>query len=75
MEKKEHIVSFTAEDLRDLPSRTDWGKVDAMTEAELATAIASDADWGNIPSDWHRVAKPGLPFPLLSGNVTERNQG
>ncbi len=68
MGKKEHIVSYTAEELRDLPSGTDWGKVDAKTEAELEAAIASDADWQDIPSDWHRAAKPGLPFPLPKEN-------
>jgi uncharacterized protein (DUF4415 family) len=62
------MVSYTAEDLRDLPSKTDWSKVDAKTEAELEAAIASDVDWRDIPSDWHKAAKPGLPFPLPKKN-------
>ena len=68
MGKKEHIVSYTAEELRDMPSRTDWAKVDAKDEAELEAAIADDADWRDIPADWHKDAKPGLPFPLPKEN-------
>jgi uncharacterized protein (DUF4415 family) len=39
--------------------QTDWARVDAMTEAELEAAIASDPDWADIPIDWYKHAKPG----------------
>ncbi len=42
-------------------SRTDWARVDAMTEAELEAAIASDPDWADIPRDWYQHAKPHYP--------------
>ncbi|WP_340643305.1 BrnA antitoxin family protein [Roseococcus thiosulfatophilus] len=42
-------------------SRTDWARVDAKTEAELARDIATDPDWKNIPPDWHLDAIPVAP--------------
>lgn len=68
MAKKERIVSYTADELRGLPSRTDWAKVDAKSEQALESAIAADSDWRDIPPDWHKDAKPGLPFPLPKEN-------
>ncbi|MGH6660098.1 MAG: BrnA antitoxin family protein [Rhodospirillales bacterium] len=43
-------------------SRTDWRKVDAMSEAELDAAVAADAD--DVPGalDWTRAVK-GVPPP------------
>ena len=74
MGKKEDIVSYTADELQDLPTKTDWARVEARTEAELESAIASNADWRDIPPDWHKDAKPGLPFPLPKENAAERVQ-
>jgi uncharacterized protein (DUF4415 family) len=42
-------------------SRTDWARVDAMTEEELEAAIASDPDWADIPHDWYEHATPHYP--------------
>lgn len=51
--KKENIVRYTAEELAEMrargESRTDWAKVDAMTEEELEAAIASDPDSSILP--------------------------
>jgi uncharacterized protein (DUF4415 family) len=43
-------------------SRTDWKKVDAMTEAELEASIAADPDDVHEALDWTRAVK-GLPPP------------
>ena len=55
MKKRGNIVSYTADELREMVERgedlTDWARVDAMTEAELEAAIASDPDWADIPRD------------------------
>ena len=49
--KKGNIVSYTDEELRRMPSRTDWKRVDATTQAEVEAQIASD------PDDW--IAEAG----------------
>jgi len=48
MRNRNDTVRFSAEELAALrrrgESRTDWTKVDAMTEAELEASIAADPD-------------------------------
>lgn len=47
---------------RPAPGRTDWSRIDRLTEEELAAAIASDPDDpGNDPAFWDhaRVIHPG----------------
>jgi uncharacterized protein (DUF4415 family) len=68
MEKSGDIVTYTAEELREMRARgesqTDWARVDAMTEEELEAAIASDPDWADIPRDWYKHARPYYPRGL-----------
>jgi uncharacterized protein (DUF4415 family) len=49
-------------------SRTDMARLRRMTEAELEASIASDADWNDVPKDWHLKAQAVIPVPkkLLS---------
>ncbi len=65
MRRDGNIVSYTAEELKEMrargESKTDWARVDAMTEAELEAAIASDPDWADIPRDWYKHATPYYP--------------
>jgi uncharacterized protein (DUF4415 family) len=65
MKKDGDIVSYTVEELEQMrargESRTDWARVDAMTEAELEAAIASDPDWADIPRDLYKHATPSCP--------------
>jgi uncharacterized protein (DUF4415 family) len=60
--KRGNIVSYSADELEEMIERgddqTDWARVDAMTEAELEAAIASDPDWADIPRDWYKHATP-----------------
>jgi uncharacterized protein (DUF4415 family) len=49
--KKGTIVSYTDEELRRTPSRTDWKRVAATTQAEVEAQIATD------PDDW--IAEAG----------------
>jgi hypothetical protein len=48
MPKRETIVSYSLEEVRELVARgedrTDWAKVDAKSEAQLDADIASDPD-------------------------------
>jgi uncharacterized protein (DUF4415 family) len=65
VKKNGNIVSYTIKELEEMrargESRTDWARVDAMTEAELEAAIASDPDWADIPRDWYKQATPCYP--------------
>ncbi|MSO98650.1 MAG: hypothetical protein EXR11_10605 [Rhodospirillaceae bacterium] len=51
--KQGRIVRYTAEQLRKLPSDTDWARVNAMTDEEIAANVASDPDaWDTPPGFW-----------------------
>ena len=64
MKKRSDTVRYSAEELGAMrqrgESRTDWAKVDAMTEAELEASIAADPDDVHEPPDWSRAVL-GLP--------------
>ena len=64
MKKRNDTVRYTAEQLdvmrRRGESRTDWAKVDAMTEAELEASIAADPDDVHEVPDWSQAIL-GLP--------------
>lgn len=69
MGKDEDIRRYTAEQLLALQARgeskTDWARLDAMTEADLERAIAEDPDSDpkllEPPADWTFFALPVLP--------------
>lgn len=49
--KKERIVTRRWDDRR--KGKTDWARFDAMSEAEIEAAIASDPDWDEFKDiDW-----------------------
>ncbi len=66
MQRNGDIVRYTAEELEEMrrrgESRTDWAKVDAMTEEELEASIAADPDDVHEELDW-TLAYPGPPPP------------
>lgn len=65
MAKKENIVRYSAEEIAAMiahgEDRTDWSRVDAKSEADLAADTASDPAWDGIAEDWHKdaVARTG----------------
>jgi uncharacterized protein (DUF4415 family) len=67
MKKDTHIKSYTAAELkaRRAESRTDFSKVDAMTDDELERLVAADEDERGISADWTQ-AKLVLPQPKQS---------
>jgi len=69
MRKDEFMRSYTAEELKAMrhrgEDRTDWARVDAMTEADLERAIAEDEDERDLEPDWTR-AELVLPRPRQS---------
>ncbi len=66
MQKSEHIVRYTADELDEMlargESRTDWARVDAMSEEELEASI-DRAEEGEF--DWTTV-QIGIPGPSSS---------
>jgi uncharacterized protein (DUF4415 family) len=64
--KKEHIVRHSAKELAEKrqrgESRSDWARAAAMTDAEIATDIASDPDEAGMVVDWDNVSIE-LPKP------------
>ena len=64
MKKKEDIRRYTDKQLKEMvrrgESKTDWAKVDAMTEEELEASVAADPDDVHEPIDWSKAIM-GLP--------------
>ncbi len=62
--EERRIVRYTAEEIDGMlargESRTDWARVDAMTERELEASIAADPDDVHEEPDWTTAIK-GLP--------------
>ena len=55
------MVRISAEDLEKLPpGRTDWAKVDALTDEDIARAAVNDPDAAPLDVDW---SKARLYFP------------
>jgi hypothetical protein len=69
MRKDESTRRYTAEELKATrrrgEDRTDWAKVDAVTEAGLERAIAEDDDERDLEPDWTR-AELVMPWPRQS---------
>src|SRR5208283_2876022 len=63
MRKRGDIVSYTDSELKSMQrrglSRTDWKRVDAMTEAELEASIAADPDDIHDELDWFKQSGEG----------------
>jgi uncharacterized protein (DUF4415 family) len=54
---KEHIVTYSADEVRRKiaagESKSDWTRVDAMTDADIVAAMRDDPDWADlIDVDW-----------------------
>lgn len=76
MRKKGDIVSYTAEELKAMLARgeseTDWARVDAKTEEELAADMASDPAWDGVPEDW--LSRAHLATGLMRGRHENKRQ-
>jgi uncharacterized protein (DUF4415 family) len=64
MRKKENIVRYTAEQIRQMIARgedkTDWKRVNAMSQAEVER-LADEED-GPLPDGWEDTIIIGFPF-------------
>ena len=64
---KENIVSYSIQEIEDRiargESRTDWARVDAMTDAEIEAKMRDDPDWAEyMDIDWSK-ATVVIPVP------------
>jgi|SRR5271163_1553645 uncharacterized protein (DUF4415 family) len=68
-EKPERIVRMTADEARRMPDRTDFTRLDAMTDDDIAKAVADDPDAAPLDIDW---TKARLVLPAGKQTVTLR---
>jgi uncharacterized protein (DUF4415 family) len=68
-ESKERITRVTLEEAKRLKSKTDYVRLDAMTDEEIAEAVAEDPDAAPLDIDW---TKARLVLPPGKENVTLR---
>lgn len=72
MAKRSDTVRHSADAIKAMiargESRTDWTRLDAMSEAELEASIARDADDVHEDVDWGEAVK-GLPPPKQHINI------
>lgn len=55
--KEEKIVRYTSEELDQLEDRTDWAKVDALTDEDIERAIDEDPDAvPRLDAEWFKEA-------------------
>jgi uncharacterized protein (DUF4415 family) len=57
---KENIVSYTIEEIEAMiargESKTDWARVDAMTDEDIERAMRDDPDWkDHMDIDWSKA--------------------
>lgn len=57
---KENIVSYSIDQIRERiakgESKTDWARVDAMTDAEIEALMRDDPDWKDFMDiDWSKA--------------------
>ena len=54
--KKEDIVRYTLDEIRRMPGKSDWAKIDATTEADIERQIAEDPDLQGFDDiDWSKA--------------------
>ena len=54
--REENIVTYTREELDKLPDETDWKRLEALTDEDIARAVAEDPDAAPIDLDWSDAA-------------------
>ena len=67
-ERPEDITRVTAEEARRLKGKTDFARLDALTEADIEEAVAGDPDAVPLDTDWtgaRLVMPPGKEIVTL----------
>lgn len=50
--KQLKLVRYSSEEVKRLPSESDWARSAAMTDEEIEAAIASDPDEAGLGDEW-----------------------
>lgn len=71
---KERIVSYTVDEIREKlargESKSDWARVDAMTDEEIEAQMRDDPDWADFMDiDW---SKATIVYPVSKGAISIR---
>ena len=67
-ENKEHITRVSSDEARRLKGETDYARLDAMTDDDIAKAVADDPDAPPLDVDWDKaslVIPPGKDIITL----------
>jgi uncharacterized protein (DUF4415 family) len=68
-ESRERITRVTLEEAKGMKGETDYARLDAMTDEDIARAVAEDPDAAPLDTDW---TKARLVLPPGKENVTLR---
>jgi uncharacterized protein (DUF4415 family) len=68
-ESKERITRVTLEEAKRLKDETDYARLDALTDEDIARAVAEDPDACSVDVDW---TKARLVLPPGKDNITLR---
>ena len=68
-ESKERITRVTLEEAKRMKGETDYARLDAMTDEDIARAVAADPDAAPLDIDW---TKARIVLPPGKDNVTLR---
>jgi uncharacterized protein (DUF4415 family) len=71
---KERIVSYSVDEIRQMiargESKSDWARVDAMTDAEIEEQMRGDPDWEEFKDvDW---SKATVVIPVVKSAISIR---
>lgn len=54
--RPENIVRVSAAEAKSMKGQTDWARFDAMTDEDIAAAVASDPDAAPLDIDWDNAS-------------------
>ena len=71
---KENIVRYTADEIRakiaNGEDRTDWARVDAMTDEDIYLNMRDDPDWADLMDiDWSKAV---MVYPIAKKSISIR---
>jgi uncharacterized protein (DUF4415 family) len=67
--KKGRTVRLSADDLRKRPSKTDWERVDALSDEEIERAAAADPDAVPVMSEEEWLSHARWAMPAAGGKA------